>query len=147
MTDWSNYHTFRCTMNFHALQWHQWLQQNMDQTLDSMMTSSNFPRNWPFVWGIHWSPVNSPHKGQWRGALMFYLICVWINDRVNTREAGDLRRYQGHYDVNVMSQNTSHRLSMRAICGVTLVSTLQKTNCNCFLYACIWHLCFTDGTQ
>ena len=25
-------------------------------------------------------PVNSPHKGQWRGALMFSLICVWINE-------------------------------------------------------------------
>ena len=25
--------------------------------------------------GIHRSPVNSPHKGQWRGALMFSLIC------------------------------------------------------------------------
>ena len=23
------------------------------------------------------SPVNSPHKGQWHGALMFSLICVW----------------------------------------------------------------------
>ena len=51
------------------------------------------------------SPVsgNSPHKGQWRGALMFSLICVWINDWVNNREAGDLRRYLGHHDVNVMS--------------------------------------------
>ena len=28
---------------------------------------------------IHRSPVNSPHKGQWRGALMFSLISVWIN--------------------------------------------------------------------
>ena len=45
----------------------------------------HFPRNWPFVWGIHWSPVNSLHKGQWRGALMFSLICTWINDRVNNR--------------------------------------------------------------
>ena len=26
-----------------------------------------------FVQGIHRSPVNSPHKGQWRGALMFSL--------------------------------------------------------------------------
>ena len=34
------------------------------------------PRYWPFVRGIHRSPVNSPHKGQWHGALMFYLICV-----------------------------------------------------------------------
>ena len=50
-------------------------------------------------------PVNSPHKGQWRGALMFSLICVWINGWVNNREAGDLRRYRGHYDVNVMEYN------------------------------------------
>ena len=52
--------------------------------------------------GIHRSPVNSPHKGQWRGALIFSLICVWINGWVNNREAGDLRRYRAHYDVTVM---------------------------------------------
>ena len=49
-------------------------------------------------------PVNSPHKGQWRGALMFSLICAWINDLVNNREAGDLRRHRGHYDVIVMNE-------------------------------------------
>ena len=65
----------------------------------------NFPRNWPFVQGIHQSLVNSPHKGQWRGALMFSLICVWINDQVNNREAGDLRRYHVHYDLIVMSSS------------------------------------------
>ena len=48
------------------------------------------------------SPVNSPHKGQCRGALMFSLICVWINGWVNNREAGDLRRHRAHYDVTVM---------------------------------------------
>ena len=50
------------------------------------------------------SPVlmNSPNKGQWRRALMFSFICGWINDWVNNREAGDLRRHRGHYDVNVM---------------------------------------------
>ena len=47
-------------------------------------------------------PVNSPHKGQWRGALMFSLICVWINGWVNSPEASDLRRYRAHYDVTVM---------------------------------------------
>ena len=47
-------------------------------------------------------PVNSPHKGQWRGALMFSLICGRINDWVNNREAGDLRRHRGHCDVIVM---------------------------------------------
>ena len=47
-------------------------------------------------------PVNSPHKGQWRGALMFTLICARIYGWVNNREAGDLRRYRAHYDVIVM---------------------------------------------
>ena len=47
-------------------------------------------------------PVNSLHKGQWRGALMFSLICVWINGWENIREAGDLRRYRAHYDVIIM---------------------------------------------
>ena len=61
----------------------------------------HFPRYWPFVRGIHRSPLNSPHKGQWRGPFMFSLICVWTNDWVNNREAGDLRRYRAHYDVIV----------------------------------------------
>ena len=47
-------------------------------------------------------PVNSPHKGQWRGVLMFSLICVWINGWINNRGAGDLIRHRGHYDFNVM---------------------------------------------
>ena len=51
---------------------------------------------------------NSPHKSQWRGALMFPLICVWINGWVNNREAGDLRRYHAHYDVTVMSRRVLH---------------------------------------
>ena len=70
-----------------------------------MITSirwNNFPRYWPFERGIQWSPVNSPHKGQWRGALMFYLICSWINDWVNNRGAGDLRRHRIHYVIIVM---------------------------------------------
>ena len=69
---------------------------------DDVIKWKHFPRNWPFMRGIHRSPVNSPHKGQWRGALMFSLICVRINGWVNNREAGDLRRYRSHYDVIVM---------------------------------------------
>ena len=48
------------------------------------------------------SPVNSPHKGQWRRALMLSLICAWINVWVNNHEAGDLRRYRARCDVTVM---------------------------------------------
>ena len=69
---------------------------------DDVIKWKHFPRYWSSVRGIHRSPVNSPHKGQWRGALMFSLICVWINGGVNNREAGDLRRYRTHYDVSVM---------------------------------------------
>ena len=69
---------------------------------DDVIKWKHFPRYWPFVRGIHRSPVNSPHKGQWRGALMFSLMCARINSWVNNREAGDLRRYRHHYDVIVM---------------------------------------------
>ena len=62
----------------------------------------HFPSYWPFVRGIHRWPVNSPLKGQWRGALMFSLVCAWINGWVNNREAGDLIRHRAHYDVIVM---------------------------------------------
>ena len=55
------------------------------------------------------TPVNSPHKGQWRGALMFSLICVWINGWVNKREAGDVRRHRAQYDVIVMHGSVQSR--------------------------------------
>ena len=69
---------------------------------DDVIKWKHSPRYWPFVRGIHRSPVNSPHKGQWRGALMFSLICIRINGWVNNREAGDLRRHRAHYNIVVM---------------------------------------------
>ena len=71
----------------------------------TIMTSSNgniVHVTGPFVQGIHRASVNSPHKGQCRVALMFSLICTWINGWVNNREAGDLRRHRSHYDFIVM---------------------------------------------
>ena len=75
-------------------------------------------RNVPYSWWRHQMEVlsavlaicagNSPHKTQWRGALMFSLICAWINGWVNTRGAGDLRRNRAHYDVTVMSSALVH---------------------------------------
>ena len=46
----------------------------------SMMTSSNgnIFRVTGHLGG-EFTPVNSPHKCQWRGALMLSLICAWIN--------------------------------------------------------------------
>ena len=56
------------------------------------------------VRGIHRSPVNSPHKSQWRGALMFSLICLDQIEQswASNRDAGDLRRHHVHYGVAVM---------------------------------------------
>ena len=79
----------------------------VDNGHDDVIKWKYFPHNWPFVRGLHRSPVNSPHKGQWRGALRFSLICVWINGWINYREAGDLRRYYAHYDVTVMDTGLS----------------------------------------
>ena len=69
---------------------------------DDVIKWKHFPRYWPFVRRIDRYPVNSPHKGQWRVALMFSLIGARINNWVNNREAGDLRRHCIHYDVIVM---------------------------------------------
>ena len=69
---------------------------------DDVIKWKHFPRYWPFVRGIHQSPVNSPHKGWWRGALMFSVICAWINGWVNNHEAWDLRHHQADYDVTLM---------------------------------------------
>ena len=56
----------------------------------------HFPRNRLSVGGINQSPVDSPHKCQWRGALIFSLICA------DNRNAGDLRRHRTHFNVTVM---------------------------------------------
>ena len=52
---------------------------------DDAIKWQHFPRYWPFVRGIQRSPVDSRHKDQWHGALMFSLICAWTNDWENTR--------------------------------------------------------------
>ena len=97
---------------------------------DDVIKWKHFPRYWPFVREIHRSPVNFPHKGQWRGALIFALICVWINGWVNNREAGDLRRYRAHYDVIVMRKfnpwcQTSQEKNSRKVW--TLQSIIKKS--------------------
>ena len=99
-----------------------------------------FPRHWRFVRGIHRSPVNSPHKGQRRGALMFLLICARINGSANNREAGDKRRHRAHYDVNVMGTMTANNMNLThcgavpQICSVvssgwTYITFLSRRSC------------------
>ena len=74
---------------------------------DNVIKWKHFPRYWQFLQEIHLSPVNSQHKGQWRGALMFSFICAWIDGWVNNGEAGGLRRHRAHCDVTLMHHLTS----------------------------------------
>ena len=72
--------------------WRSWWRHQME----------NFPRNCHFVRGILRLPVNFPHKGQWRGTLVFSLICGWTNGCANGRDSGNLEPHLAHYDVALM---------------------------------------------
>ena len=56
------------------------------------------------------SPVNSPHKGQGRGALKLFVICASMNGWANNQDAGDLSRNRAHYDVTLMSVHNHNSL-------------------------------------
>ena len=93
---------------------------------DDIIKWKHFPRYWPFVRGIDRSPVNSPHKDQWRGALMFSLICAWINGWVNNGEASDLRHHRVHYEVTVMGRVNY----MGNMCSFSVRNILAGYRCN-----------------
>ena len=58
---------------------------NFETKHDDIIRRKHFPRYWSLVQGIHRSAANSPHKGQWGGALMISLICLVTKNRA----AGD----------------------------------------------------------
>ena len=75
--------------------------------------------------------VNSPHKGKWRRAFMFSLICASINGRVNNREAGDLRRHRAYYDVTVMKPTVAKpNLSSMFIATTVLLNIILRNITN-----------------
>ena len=93
---WANRRIARATVKQSCWKW--------VKSHDDIIKWKHSPPYRPFVWGIHRSAVNSPHKGQWSGALIFSLICSWINGRVNNGDAGDLRHHRPHYDVTVLNR-------------------------------------------
>ena len=110
------------------------------RNIQLMMTSSNGN-----IFGVTGHLCgNSPHKGQWRGALVFSLICAWINGWVNNREAGDLRCHRGHYDVNVMCYNMTMKtqserwgLAKIYILASMFVRSVRKSTGICTNPSCI----------
>ena len=71
------------------------------------------------------SPVNSPHKDQWSGALVFSLICAWINGWVNNRETVDLRCHRAHYDVILMLQSVAYYMLMTMNLSFRIITQLD----------------------
>ena len=101
-----------------------------------MTTWKHFTCYWSFVRGIHRSPVNSPQKGSWRGALIFSLICLWTIGWVNNRDAGDLRRHRAHYDVILMKNDHDAEF---VVTGGSTGQSLHHDNsrffqCLCFFF-------------
>ena len=89
---------------------HAWLSVCRCSCMSLMITSSNgniFRVIGPLGGESTDDRWNFPHKVQWRGALIFSLICAWANAWANNRDAGDLRRHHAHYDVTVMCQMRS----------------------------------------
>ena len=110
-----------CNMYTYIYKWYHTMSRTFKRP-DDVIQWKQFPRYWPFVRGIHRWPVNSPHKGPWRGALMFSLIFVWVNNR----EACDLRRHRAHYDVIVMGK-TSILWRFQVWAGRTLKGVVLRT--------------------
>ena len=103
---------------------------------DDVIKWKHFPRYWPFVRGIHRSLVNSPHKGQWRRAFMFLWSVPWINDSVNNREAGDLRRHHAHYDTIVISVQYHTDIAEYIIWWVLLSCSRERWDILMLLFYC-----------
>ena len=94
---------------------------------DDIIKWKHFPRYRHFVLGIHRSQVNSPHKGQWRGALMLSLICAWTKGWANNQNAGDLRCYCARYDITVMTFCTFQEPHNTAIGNCAVCVTVKSS--------------------
>ena len=106
---------------------------------DDVIKWKHFLRYWPFVRGSHRSLLNSPHRGQWCGALMFSLVCDWTNDWANNRDAGDLRRHGAHYYVTVMNcviSGTFGYHNENLLCHQRRLSIYDKDKLPSFLALC-----------
>ena len=100
------------TMNTRYVLYNISLSDSPRREHDDVIKWKRFSRYRPFVRGIHRPPVDSPHKGLWRGALMFSLISAWTNSWANNRDAGDLRCHRAHCDVTIVAWQAKGRHSV-----------------------------------
>ena len=91
--------------------------------------------------------MNSPHKDQWRGALVFSLICAWLNGWVSNCEAGDWRHHSAHYDVTVVALINNGPWIMNTLNSIINVNSImggQMWKCLLITYVKAIFLCFVN---
>ena len=109
---------------------------------DDVIKWKHLPRYWPFVRVIHRWPVNSPHKGQWRGTLTFSLICAWSYNWANDGDAGDLRRDRAHYDVILPNRPLNDMaLQCRRYFTIGRINTILWKTCGKWRHLCLSPRC------
>ena len=106
-----------------------WMRSFEVSFVDSLMIHENkqLPESHDDV--IEW--WISPHKGQWRGAWMFSLICVWTNGWANNRDAGDFRCHRAHYDTTLMDHDF-RRPDAHVAAPYSGHDLVLTTQCKCF---------------
>ena len=82
---------------------------------DDVIKWKHFCVTGPFVRGIHRSLVDFLHRNQWRGALVFYLICAWTNGWADNRDAGDLLWFWYIEALHCLFFNCPNRMSHSAL--------------------------------
>ena len=68
--------------------------------------------------GNHQSPVDSPHEGQWRRALMLSLICARTNGWANNRDAVMNYNAPGIQNLITAACLSSQRITQTTLCGI-----------------------------
>ena len=88
------------------------------RTVSTIMIWRGFRHYWPFVRGIHWWPADSHRKRpmSWMFPLPLTCTCCWTNIRV----ASDLKLYDAHETIVMLTQRThksiSHKRWMQFCC-------------------------------
>ena len=83
------------------------------------------------LWG---ESIGNRRNSQWRGALVFSLICAWTNGWATRQDDGDLRRHRAQYYVTVMFQVYFMRTAL-----YLLPYTMQGDNPTEYRHIELWH--------
>ena len=107
---------------------------------DDVIKWKHFLRCWSSVRGIHWWLVDSPHKGQWRRALMFSLMCTRTNGWANNRDVVNLIRQRVYCDVTVITRQWPKQLHDELV----PLSDKHPGSCSVYASSCYTEICYNE---